>query len=307
MKAVIYEKFGPPEVLKISEVDKPVPKDNEILVKVHATTVHRGDIRMRKFDVPKGMWLVAGLFLGFRKPKKPILGMELSGVIEEVGKDVTLFNKGDEILASTTGSDLGGYAEYKCLPETTLIAKKPSNMTFEEAAAGLPTGGVTANNLIKRVEIKKGQQVLVYGASGGVGTYVVQLAKYLGAEVTGVCSSSNFELVKSLGADKVIDYTKEDFSQSEIKYDIVIDSVAKFPPSKAKLALKKGGTYLNVHKHSGGKIKREDLEFLLNIVEEGKLKAVIDRTYPLEDIIEAHKYVESERKKGNVVVIINKD
>lgn len=302
MKAVVYEKYGPPEVLKFKNVEKPMPKENEVLVKIHATTVHRGDVRMRKFDVPRALWIPSRLYLGILKPRRKILGMEISGVIEEVGKNVKLFKKGDEILASTLGSDFGGYAEYKCLPEDELISLKPTNMTFEEAAAGLTTGGMTAYYLLQKANIQKGQKVLIYGASGGIGTYAVQLANYYGAEVTGVCSAANLELVKSLGAEKIIDYTKEDFTKSGEKYDVVLDAVGKFPPSKAKTALVKSGIYLNSNKHSDAKLKVEDLNHLVDFVEKGVLKAVIDRTYPFEDIVEAHKYVESWRKKGNVVI-----
>ncbi|WP_117885300.1 NAD(P)-dependent alcohol dehydrogenase [Aureibaculum luteum] len=326
MKAVLCTKYGPPEVLQIQEVEKPVPKDNEVLVKVYATSVSAADYRVRSFDIPASFWLPARLMVGIRKPRKSILGMELSGKIESIGKDVKLFKKGDKVFAATLQT-FGAYAEYICLPEDGPIALKPNNATYKEAAA-IPIGARTAFYYLKKIaNVKPGQKVLIYGASGSVGTYAVQLGKYFGAEVTGVCSEANLNLVKSLGADKVIDYEKTDFTKNFETYDIIFITVDKCPFKVCIAALNKNGCYLNVgrpmksismiwtslissKKLVVGKNSPETAEVLLKLkrlVEEGHLQIVIDRKFSMDQIVEAHRYVDKGHKKGNVVITVNED
>lgn len=322
MKAIICPKYGPPEVLHLAEVAKPVPKANEVLIKIYATTVTVADYRIRSFTVPLSYWLPARLALGVTKPKNPILGVELAGEVESVGSSVRRFKKGDRVFAATLSGG-GAYAEYICLPEHGPIAVKPENISFEEAAA-IPIGAQTALHYLRKANIQNGQTILIYGAAGSVGTYAVQLAKYFGAVVTGVCSAANIDLVKSLGADKVIDYTKENFADTGEMFDIVFEAVNKSSFKDCIKVVKRSGIYINItqpiptFRMLWSKLTTEkklilgenvpDTAELLNILKEliaaGKIKAVIDRCYTMEQIVEAHRYVEQGHKKGNVVVSI---
>jgi NADPH:quinone reductase-like Zn-dependent oxidoreductase len=302
MKAIVATKYGGPEVLQLQEVQKPTPKANEILIKVRATTVSAGDFRMRSFTVPPAFWIPARIALGLTKPKQPIYGMELAGEVEAIGNDVTKFKVGDQVFASTLTESFGGYAEYKSFPEQGMVAIKPANITYQEAAA-LPIGATTALRLLRKGNIQRGQKVLIYGASGSVGSYAIQLAKYFGAEVTGVCSTSSLDVVKSLGADHVIDYTKEDFSAIAERYDVIYDTVAKFPKSQYSKVLAPNGTFITMAKLDT-KENMENLVFIKQRIEAGEIKAFIDRCYPLEQIVEAHRYVDTGHKKGNIVITV---
>ena len=325
MKAVVYERYGPPEVLQLQEVDKPTAKDNEVLIKTHATTVTSGDWRVRSLNVPAGFGFMTRLVFGVSRPKQPILGTELAGVIESVGNDVKKFKVGDQVFAFSDTA-MGCHAEYKCMPEDGAVALKPPNLTFEEAAA-LSFGGTTALDFFRRGRLQNGERVLVNGASGAVGTAAVQLAKHFGADVTGVCSTANLELVRSLGASHVVDYTQEDFTQNGETYDVIVDTAGSAPFSRSKASLKEGGRLLMVlgglpdmlqipwvSMTSSKKViagpaagRAQDLRFLAGLAEAGEFKPVIDRRYPFEQIAEAHRYVDTGRKKGNVVITLEHD
>ncbi|MED3936026.1 NAD(P)-dependent alcohol dehydrogenase [Priestia megaterium] len=304
MKAMVCTKYGKPDVLQLEEVEKPIPKENEILIKIHATTVTSGDCRVRSFNSPLLLWLPMRIVLGLRKPRKSILGVELAGEVEDVGKNVTRFKKGDQLFAMT-GMKFGGYAEYICLPEKGTIAVKPENVTHEEAAS-ISFGGTTALHFFRKGNIQAGQKVLIYGASGAVGTAAVQLASYYGAEVTGVCSAKNSELVKSLGADYVIDYQNEDFNKKEERYNLIFDAIGKITKNQCKGALALNGRFVSVEGQGIAKVQTEDLLLLKKLMEEGRIKSVIDRCYSLEQIPAAHEYVETGHKIGSVVVTLKK-
>ena len=317
MKAIICTKYGPPEVLQLQEVEKPTPKNNEVLIKIQATAVTASDCIIRGFNLPgkprfpqkQIMELMMGFYIGFSKPRNPIIGLVLSGTIESVGKDVKQFKKDDHVYGFT-GYSMGAYAEYKCMREKEstqgCLAIKPGNISHEEAVA-VTYGGILSMHFIKKMNIKSGQKVLIYGASGAIGTIAIQLAKYFGAEVTAVCSASNTELVKSLGADKTIDYMKDDSIKKLELYDFVLDAVGRNKSSKLKIqckkALKRNGKYISVD-DGDVKLRSQYLIQLKEIIEAGHLKAVIDSRYPLEQIVQAHRYVDKGHKKGSVVITI---
>ena len=324
MKAVVYERYGSPDVLHLAEIKKPMPKDNEVLIRVHATTVTTGDCNMRGFVfVPPGFKSISRLMFGLRRPRKSVLGVELAGEIAAVGKAVTRFKVGDPVFG-IDGIRVGAYAEYKVMPEGAGLALKPANLGYAEAAA-IPNGALTALTFLRKLgHVQQGQTVLIIGASGSVGSAAVQIAKHFGADVTGVCSTVNVELVKALGADQVIDYTQQDFTQNGQTYDVIFDTVGKSSFLACKNSLTATGRYLagaggpGVFGHmlrtslfGGQKVlagvsseKQEDLAFVKDLVETGAIRPVIDRTYPLEQIVEAHRYVDTGRKKGNVVITV---
>lgn len=322
MKAVICPTYGSPDVLRIEDVPKPTPQDNEILIKVHATTVTAGDWRIRSLEIPFGFKTLSRLMFGFTGPRNPILGVEVAGTIEATGKDVTAFTVGDEVFA-LDGSRWGGHAEYKCMPADAAVALKPANLTFEEAAA-LSFGGTTALHFWQKADLQKGEKVLINGASGGVGTAAVQIAKHLGADITAVCSTANLAWVKELGADRVIDYTQENFTANGERYDVIFDAVGTAPFSQCKGSLAKGGRLLTIVGDLPGLLRvpwammtsrkkifsgaaperAEELSELARLAKAGVFKPVIDRRYAFEDIIEAHRYVDTGRKKGNVVITV---
>jgi len=323
MKAILWTKYGPPDVLQLKEIEKPTPKENEVLIKIHATTVTAGDCEMRGMKVSLLYRIFMRLYIGLRKPKRiTILGMELAGEIESVGKDVNRFKKGDQVFAAPSFNKLGTYTEYICLPEESkdgLLAKKPVNMTYEEAAS-VPIGGLEALHFIGKGNVKSEQKVLINGAGGTIGTYAVQLAKYYGAEVTCVDSKGKLEMIKSIGADHVIDYTQEDFTKNEETYDVIFDVVGKRSLSDFKKSIKKNGLLILANpklshvirsRFSSMKIKvrklnskLEDLLFLKELIEEGKIESVVDKIFSLEDAVEAHRYVETGNKIGHVVIKI---
>ncbi len=324
MKAIICTKYGPPDVLQLKEVEKPSPKDNEVLIRVHAATVTKGDCELRSLKLPLLWKLFVRIGFGFRRPRKKILGQELAGEIESVGKAVRLFKKGEQVFANT-GLRLGAWAEYSCLPETGLIATKPANMTYEEAAS-VPVGGLHAWHLLRKANLQKGQRVLINGAGGTVGTCAVQLAKSFGAEVTGVDSTGKLDMLHSIGADMVVDYTRDDFTKNGETYDVIFDVVGKASYSGCIRSLKENGYYLlgnpglaqqfrglwtsmMSRKKVGGMVsyRTEDLIFLRELIEAGKMRSIIDRRYPLEQIAEAHRYVETGQKTGNIVITVRDD
>jgi NADPH:quinone reductase-like Zn-dependent oxidoreductase len=331
MKAIVYTEFGPPDVLKLKEVEKPAPIDNEVRIRIYATSIPYGDLMVRNlsnislndFHMPEPFWILNRMVFGFSKPKVTILGSEFSGVIESLGTDVNQFEEGDQVFGYV-GESMGANAEYLCMPEDGVVARKPINMAFEEAAA-VPFGAMVALNLLRKVDIQPGQNVLINGASGGIGQFAVQLAKHhFGAEVTGVCSTPRIEFVKSLGADKVIDYTKEDFTKNGETYDLILDILGMGSFSQSKSSLSKDGRYLYASfkmkqvfqmlwtSISGDKkvvcamapTKTEDLIFIKELIEAGEIKSVIDKSFPLEQTADAHRYVESGQKKGNVVITV---
>lgn len=323
MKAIIWPKYGSPDVLQLAEVEKPIPKGNEVLIRIMATTVFAGDCEMRRFDFPASFWIPLRLMFGLWKPRVKILGQELAGEIEAVGADVTRFKVGDAIFAPTDRY-FGAYAEYLCLPSTLPIALKPSNMTYEEAAT-VPVGGLNALHFLRKGNVESGQSVLINGAGGGIGTFAVQIAKTIGTEVTAVDSAAKLDMLRSIGADHVIDYEREDFTRNGESYDVIIDVVGKSPYARSVRSLKDNGRYILGNPRIAGifrglwtsmtssrkviaaltPYRTEDLGFLKELIEARQLRSVIDRRYPLEQAVDAHRYVETGRKAGNVVLTLD--
>jgi len=327
MRAVVWTAYGPPEVLEVREVPRPVPRDGEVLVRVHAATVFTGDAELRRFQIPSLFWLLMRLSIGLARPTRvTVLGQEMAGEVAEVGSGVTRYEVGDEVFGAT-GAHFGGNAEYVCLPEDSMMARKPSNMTYGEAAT-VPVGGYNALHFVRLADIKEGERVLINGAGGSIGTIAIQLAKLRGAHVTATDSARKLEMLTSLGADRVIDYTEEDFTRTGDTYDVVFDVVGKSPFWRSLKVLDRKGRYvmcnnglvgpklkgLWVAMTSGKRVvsklageKREDLEHLRELIEAGKLRTYIDRTYPMDGIVEAHRYVDQGLKRGNVVIDVVED
>ena len=319
MRAVVYQKYGPPEVLRLQEIERPTPKDDEVLVKIHATTVNRTDCGFRKAEP-----FIVRFFSGFLRPKRKILGSELAGEVDAVGAAVTQFEVGDHVFGVNEGR-FGAHAEFVCVPQDAPLAKKPTEMTFEEAAA-VCDGAILALTYLRRADLRRGQRILIYGASGSIGTAGVQLARYFDADVTAVCNTKNIKAVRSLGADTVVDYTQEDFTKNGETYDVIFDAVGKHSFRRCKDSLKLGGVYLGtdlgflwqnpilalVTSRIGTRKvlfpiprpAKKDVLFLKELLEAGKYRAVIDRCYPLEEVVDATRYVETEQKTGNVVLTV---
>ncbi|MGE5375237.1 MAG: NAD(P)-dependent alcohol dehydrogenase [Bacteroidota bacterium] len=328
MKAIVWTRYGSPDGLQLMEVEKPAPRENEVLIKIHATTVTAGDCEMRRLEMPLMLSFPLRLYAGYLRPKRiPILGQELAGEVEQVGKDVNTFKAGDQVFG-TTGFGFGAYAEYICLPGDTnttqgTLATKPANLTYEEAAA-VPTAGFEALHFLSKADIRPGKKVLVIGAGGSIGTFSVQLARHFGAEVTGVDSAEKLDMLRSIGADHVTDYTKEDYTNTEYSYDLIIDVVGKNSISRRLKLLKQDGYYFLAYaglsqmllalwtsitsnkklRIEASSQKKEDLLFLKELIEAGKVKPVIDKCYPLERIADAHRYAEAGEKKGNIAITV---
>ncbi len=321
MRAVVHTRYGPPEVLEVREVEKPAPVGDQVLIRVHAATVHTGDCEIRRFQIMPFFWIPLRLLWGVRQPRgTKILGQEVSGVVQAVGENVSRFKPGDEVIA-TTGMGMAGYSEFVCLPEKRAMARKPSNVSFAEAAV-IPVAGQNALHFLREADIQPGQQVLIYGSSGSIGTLAVQLAKHMGAAVTAVCSTGKIELVRSLGADHIVDYTREDFSEQGRVYDVVFDTIGKSAFSKTMRVIKEGGAYIQANPSVADMLRgplaarrqnkrvilsfagnsSDDLAYLTGLVERGDLKLIVDRTYPLEEAVEAHRYADEGHKRGNIVL-----